>query len=198
MRKLLIMGLACFGLLLIPNAIAHAEYYVEKGDTLYKIAKAHNMSLQDLLSLNQHLINPNVIQPGDYIVVRSENKAMDLIDYAKSLAEVTNYKYGGANPPLETDCSGWTQHIYSKFGVDLPRTARQQAATGKPVKFEDLQIGDLMFFSTRSDKRITHSGIYLGNHFWISNLNTEKDVEILPDWGRWTQAYFQWGARHEL
>jgi cell wall-associated NlpC family hydrolase len=121
-----------------------------------------------------------------------------MVDYARSLQETTTYVYGGQNPPYETDCSGWVQHVYKKFGVQLPRTAAQQATTGKPVKFQELQLGDLMFFSTRADKRITHVGIYLGDNYWISNLNEKNDVEVLSSWGKWTQAYFQWGSRHEM
>jgi hypothetical protein len=41
-------------------------------------------------------------------------------------------------------------------------------------------------------------GIYMGNDYWISNLNAKMDVEILSTWGRWTQAYFQWGSRYEM
>jgi cell wall-associated NlpC family hydrolase len=66
------------------------------------------------------------------------------------------------------------------------------------VKFRDLQIGDLMGFSTRADKKITHVGIYMGENLFISNLNEKVDVEIMNTWGKWTQAYFQWGARYEF
>jgi cell wall-associated NlpC family hydrolase len=55
-----------------------------------------------------------------------------------------------------------------------------------------------MFFSTRDDKVITHTGIYMGNDYWISNLNEKKDVEILSTWGSWAQDYFLWGARHKM
>ena len=55
-----------------------------------------------------------------------------------------------------------------------------------------------MFFSTRADKVITHTGIYMGNDYWISNLNEKKDVEIMSTWNTWTKNYFLWGARHEL
>lgn len=179
--------------------ISHAQVYVEKGDTLAKIASENHMTLKDIISLNPHITNPNRIVPGDYIVVRSVvEKQKDLVDYAKSLQEATVYQYGGQNAPYLTDCSGWTQYIYKKFGITLPRTAASQAVTGKPVKFQDLQIGDLMFFSTRPDHKITHSGIYMGDNYWISNLNEKMDVEILSTWGKWTRAYFQWGARHEL
>lgn len=181
------------------GSVANAQHYVQKGESLSKIAKEYGMTLSDIISLNPHIENPNMIHVNDYIIVRTKTETQkDLVDYARSLQSVTAYKYGGQNPPYETDCSGWAQHVFKKFGVTLPRVSRDQAKTGTPVKFQDLQIGDLMFFSTRADKVITHTGIYMGNDFWISNLNEEKDVEILSSWGSWTQKYFLWGARHKL
>lgn len=186
------------------SGIGHAEYYVEKGDSFYKIAIENKMSLKDLISLNPHIADPNKIRVGQYIVIRSAEKQKDLVDYARSLQETTNYVYGGQDitPPMNTDCSGWVQAIFAKFGVKLPRTSGQQAVTayGSPVTFQDLQIGDLMFFSTRADKKITHVGIYMGTEAkaWISNLNSAKDVQILSQWGPWTQKYFMWGKRFKL
>lgn len=178
---------------------AHAEYWVQKGDSMSKIATEFHMSLKDLLSLNKHITNPNYIKPGDYIVVRTGTETQkDLVDYAKSLQAVTAYSYGGQNFPYETDCSGWVQGIYKKFNVQLPRVSRDQAKTGTPVKFADLQIGDLMFFSTAADKHITHVGIYMGDNYWISNLNSDKDVQILSTWGTWSRQHFMWGTRYKL
>lgn len=181
------------------GTVASAQHYVAPGESLSKIAKEYNMTLQDLISLNPHISNPNVIHPNDYIIIRSKTETQkDLVDYARSLQSVTAYVYGGQNAPYQTDCSGWAQHVYKKFGVSLPRVSRDQAKTGTPVKFQDLQIGDLMFFSTRSDKVVSHVGIYMGNDYFISNLNEAKDVEILSSWGSWSQKYFLWGARHKL
>jgi hypothetical protein len=178
---------------------AQAQHYVQDGDTFYKIAQEYEMSLKDLISLNPHIKDPNFILPNDYIIVRSGVETQkDLVDYARSLQSVTAYSYGGQDFPTSTDCSGWAQGIFKKFGVDLPRTSGAQSQTGTPVKFQDLRIGDLMFFSTRDDKVITHTGIYMGNDYWISNLNEKKDVEILSTWGSWAQDYFLWGARHKM
>ena len=198
MKKIL-TTLAALGAIFTFSSVASAQHYVTKGETLSKIAIEYKMNLKDLISLNQHIKDPNRINVGDYIVIRSEvETAADLTDYAKSLQSVTAYKYGGNNPPYSTDCSGWTQHVFKKFGVNLPRVSRDQAKTGTPVKFENLQIGDLMFFSTRADKVITHVGIYLGNDYWLSNLNEEKDVEIFSTWGKWSRENFLYGARHAL
>jgi peptidoglycan endopeptidase LytE len=205
MRKTLIASVVAFFISVIFVIPASAQHYVESGDTLYKIADAYSMDLKDLISLNPHIENPNVIHVGDYIVVRTGVETpKDLVDYARSLQESTKYVYGGQDfsPPMNTDCSGFVQAVFKKFGVNLPRTSAQQAvvAFGTPVKFPDLQIGDLMFFSTRADKKITHVGIYMGTETqtWISNLNEKKDVQILSSWGKWTQDYFMWGQRVKL
>lgn len=199
MKKIIVASSIFLMVLFGLGTAASAQHYVQKGDTMSLIAKEYNMTLKDLISLNPHIANPNIIKPNDYIIIRSKTEPQkDLVDYARSLQYVTTYVYGGQDFPSSTDCSGWAQGIYKKFGVDLPRVSRDQAKTGTPVKFPDLQIGDLMFFSTRSDKRITHTGIYMGNDYWISNLNETKDVEIMSSWNSWTQKYFLWGARHKM
>lgn len=191
MRKVIAMTLT----LMLVTTTASAQYHVKQGDTMYKIAKNHGMVLSDLLSLNPHISNPDRINVGDYIVTRSATKADDIVDYAKSLQDVTQYVYGGQNAPYQTDCSGWVQHIYGKFGIELPRVSRDQARVGTPVTFQQLKKGDLMFFSTRADKVISHVGIYMGDNYWISNLSSTQNVTILSTWGSWTQKYFLWGQR---
>jgi len=195
-KKSMILFFAAF---LTFGGIAHGQHYVTKGETLSSIAKEHKMTLSDLLSLNKHIENPNMIHVNDYIIIRSGTEPQkDLVDYARSLQSVTAYSYGGNNFPYLVDCSAWAQGIYKKFNVNLPRVSRDQAKTGTPIKFKDLQIGDLMFFSTRADHVITHVGIYMGNDYFISNLNEEKDVEIMSTWGSWAQKTFMWGTRYKL
>jgi cell wall-associated NlpC family hydrolase len=197
-----IIGL-CIGIGLLLSGVinplsASAQYYVQKGDTMYKIASRNGMSLKDLISLNPQHTNPNRIHVGDYIVTRNPVETRkDIVDYARSLQDVTAYVYGGQEAPLRTDCSGWIQSIYGKFGYKLPRTSREQAKATTSIPFKDLIIGDLMFFSTRADKVITHVGIYMGpeTNMWISNLNEQKDVEVLSTWGAWTQKHFLYGGR---
>ena len=185
-------------LFLSVSSIASAQYVVKSGDTLSKIAKANGMTLTDIIKLNPHFDNPNIIHVGDPVTIRTKNVAQDIVDYARSLDDKTTYAYGGQEnfkPPLFTDCSGWTQHIYGQFGITLPRTSGEQSKVGTPVAFKNMKIGDLMFFSTRDDKVITHVGIFMGNDYWISNLSTKQDVEILSTFGSWTQKHFLWAQR---
>jgi cell wall-associated NlpC family hydrolase len=196
MKKLTLL---LFGFLLtFAPIMAHAEYTVKKGDTLYKISKQYNMSLTDLKSLNPHIVNFNQIRPNDFIVVRKiGNTRQDLVDYAKSLQSVTTYVWGGTPsyaPPLRTDCSGWVEFIYGKFGIKLPRVSRDQAKVGKRINnIQDAKIGDLIFFA--SDKvHISHVGIAMGNGMWISNLRTGKNVVIEQSWGTWAKSHFMWAT----
>lgn len=193
MKKAAIILTVAASLLLTNNA--QAAYTVKQGDTMWKIANSHSMQLSDLLTLNPHYRNPDLINIGASVVVRSGDKAADIIDYAQALKSITKYQYGGQNAPYLTDCSGWTQHIYKQFGVSLPRVSKQQANVGTPITFKNMKKGDLMFFSTSADKVISHVGIYMGDGRWISNLSTKQSVTVLSTQGAWTQQYFLWAQR---
>jgi gamma-D-glutamyl-L-lysine dipeptidyl-peptidase len=82
---------------------------------------------------------------------------------AHDLFPGTSYVWGGVTP-WGADCSGLVQCVYALHGRMLPRDAWQQAELGMPVSgdFDALLPGDLLFFSDRPDKRVTHVGIALG------------------------------------
>ncbi len=73
----------------------------------------------------------------------------------------TTYGLGHKNP-TKTDCSGFTQQVFSKFDISLPRSAVEQAAFGSKVSVNDLQVGDLLFYRTYK-KEPSHVAIYAGN-----------------------------------
>ncbi|MGC5328136.1 C40 family peptidase [Brevibacillus sp. SYSU BS000544] len=85
------------------------------------------------------------------------------------------YKFGADwndNQGKYFDCSGFTQRVFAENGIKLSRGARAQSQNGIKVSRKDLQVGDLVFFSTgatmkydaNSIKRIGHVGIYAGNN----------------------------------
>ena len=76
----------------------------------------------------------------------------------------TRYTYGGSSPKSGFDCSGFVQYVYSRNGVTLPRTSRQQATAGQSLaaKLDGLRAGDLLFFSQSGDA-VDHVAIYAGN-----------------------------------
>jgi cell wall-associated NlpC family hydrolase len=60
------------------------------------------------------------------------------------------------------DCSGLVQNIFRNVGITLPRTASEQAQTGRLIKTQDITVGDLLFFG--NGKKISHVAIYVGNN----------------------------------
>lgn len=196
MKKLTRISILSLALSLSFAGATSADYKVQKGDTLGDIAWKYKMNFHDLRSLNPQLTYPNQLNIGQSLVVRTPDKAGDIVDYAKVLQTQTKYVYGANTnlAPYIADCSSWTQHIYAKFGIQLPRTSGEQAHTGTSIKFSDMKKGDLMFFANNGTT-ISHVGIYMGNGMWISNLNSAKSVQIFTVWGTWTQQKFMWAQR---
>src|SRR5699024_3369106 len=46
------------------GAIFLRIYIVQKGDTLFKIAKKHKVTVEEIIRLNTHIANPDYIMPG--------------------------------------------------------------------------------------------------------------------------------------
>lgn len=90
----------------------------------------------------------------------------------------TPYGFGNKEA-TQTDCSGFTQQVFSQFGVSLPHSAAEQAAYGKEVDSNDLQVGDLMFYRTYKDEP-SHVGIYAGDgqiiHASFKNKRVQYDA----------------------
>jgi len=72
----------------------------------------------------------------------------------------TPYVYGG-NSPSGFDCSGFVQYTLKKIGIKVNRSSKDQYKNGVAVSRENLQAGDLVFFSKGGS--ISHVGIYAGN-----------------------------------
>lgn len=84
---------------------------------------------------------------------------------AESYFAGASYLWGGVTP-WGCDCSGFVQAIAALHDVHLPRDAWQQANMGSEVvsgAFEGgvIHAADLLFFSDRDDRRITHVGMAL-------------------------------------
>src|SRR5699024_478769 len=51
-------------------------HIVQKGDTLYEIAKAYHVPLEELIEMNRHLSDPNMLMPGMKIHIPTSPEAV--------------------------------------------------------------------------------------------------------------------------
>lgn len=100
------------------------------------------------------------------------------------------YRWGGVSPITGMDCSGLVQLVFrNAAGINLPRTAIEQATQGNRVSLRELRPGDLVFFNTIG-KNISHVGIYVGNGKFLNAPTTGKFVRIDKLYSRF------WGTRY--
>lgn len=87
------------------------------------------------------------------------------------------YRFGGTSEKTGLDCSALVRNIFAKVNLTLPRTSREQFKEGEHVAREDLQKGDLVFFSSRG-KTPTHVGIYIGDGQFIHASSKARKVTV--------------------
>lgn len=78
------------------------------------------------------------------------------------------YRFGAPSGKTSSfDCSSFTQYIFGKYGIKLPRVSSSQAKKGYKVSKANLKKGDLVFFSVSKPGRINHVGVYAGNNRFL-------------------------------
>ncbi len=98
-----------------------------------------------------------------------------LVETALSLRG-TPYRNGGSDL-AGFDCSGFTQYVFAKFGLPLPREVREQFTSGIKIKLASLVPGDLLFFSTTSNE-VSHVGIALGDDRFVHAPSSTGVVRV--------------------
>lgn len=102
-----------------------------------------------------------------------DRNAPALVAFAKQFLGVP-YVWAGKSPS-GFDCSGFTYYVFNHFGISIPRMADEQYYSG--VRVSDLQLGDLVFFTTY-ESGPSHVGIYIGGNQFIHSSSGTGDVTI--------------------
>ncbi|TRW45860.1 hypothetical protein FJ693_07555 [Georgenia yuyongxinii] len=98
------------------------------------------------------------------------------------------YKWAGTGPDTGGyDCSGLVMKAYEAAGVPLTRTTRQQWASTTRVALDDLQPGDIVFWSSNGQlSGIYHNALYAGKDpvtgksMRLQAPSPGKFVELVP------------------
>lgn len=115
------------------------------------------------------------IQTGDVIRDPKPLTIAQSIELAKRFLGVP-YLWGGRSS-FGYDCSGFTQMLLRRRGINMPRDADLQAAWDGVVAVDrnNLQPGDLLFFGSSSNN-ITHTGMFIGNGQFIHDTTHDHPV----------------------
>ena len=104
------------------------------------------------------------------------------------IAQATNFlgaRYrSGSKGPNAFDCSGFTSYVYGLNNVAIGSSSRDQYARNIPIEREEMQRGDLVFFTSPGSRRgIGHVGIVmdydpLSNTFTFIHASSKNGVKI--------------------
>jgi peptidoglycan DL-endopeptidase LytE len=103
------------------------------------------------------------------------------------------YRRSGVSEKTGFDCSGLVKSLFSKFNIDLPRSSREQYQQGEVIDRDNLQVGDLVFFSS-GGTRPTHVGIYVGDDKFLHAAIKARQV-IVSDLNKFWYTMRYLGAR---
>jgi len=172
-----------------------ARYIVKSGESLGIIAQRYGVSVTSIMNANN--LKDQTIRAGQTINIPSTSNYRDYgsntnyssnkTTYSKTKENIITvakqylgapYKFGGYSFKTGIDCSGYVKKIFSKFNVELPRTARDiYYNSGIRVSKSQLQTGDLVFFRTYASFP-SHVGIYMGNGQFIHASSGARKVSI--------------------
>jgi len=83
----------------------------------------------------------------------------------------------GGSTPAGFDCSGLTQWVFARHGIALPRETREQFQTGIRIDADDIEAGDLVFFSTVA-RGASHVGIALDDDRFVHAPSSRGIVRV--------------------
>ena len=169
---------------------ADGSYGQATANAVKQFQAAHGLEVDGLVGAMTYraLMGRDIpeVSRGGYIERRIVSSALQYIGVP--------YSFGGTTPS-GFDCSGYVRYVFANAGVYLPRTADSQFECGYAVSYSNLQVGDLVFFSTY-EPGPSHVGIYLGNGSFISASSSNGVIVDSLSSSYWGSCYI--GARRVL
>ncbi len=161
-------------------------YFFLHPSGLYKVRFGDYRTRQAAEKKAKSLVRARIIE--EYYIVNPEEYAFaktqqfgkqylrdEIVATARRFLGIS-YSWGGSSPHEGFDCSGLTMTVYRLNGLNLPHSSRGQYKLGTPINKSRLRKGDLIFFSTKRRRRVTHVGIYIGNDRFIHAPGSNKHV----------------------
>jgi cell wall-associated NlpC family hydrolase len=111
-------------------------------------------------------------QAINYTPTEIVEKIPAIVNFVMSAMSVPNYYLWGGTVAPNYDCSGLIQAGFASQGIWLPRDSYQQEEFTEKINFDQLEIGDLLFFA--KIEKISHVALYLGDGNYIHSSGKEQ------------------------
>lgn len=171
-----------------------------KQDDWYSITTLEGHSgyvFADLVSFESSEKEEAVKESAQAPIAESTIDSTDLIEIAKSKLG-SPYKWS-AEGPNAFDCSGFVKYCFKQaYSIDLPHSASAISKKGTRIPKDQLQAGDIVFFSTNRSGNVNHAGIYIGNGDFIhasSSSYNGHQVHINPINTGFYDEVYKWAQR---
>jgi cell wall-associated NlpC family hydrolase len=185
------------------DELGNTIHTVQKGETLYRIAKLYNVKLKELQELNEEVVEnlPEgyllIVKLGNLEIAKHQNTLMEKSVLAPislenmSKAEFliakasehlgTRYR-GGGTTSAGFDCSGLMFSTFKNIDMTLPRSSGSMAVgAGVKIERDQAQKGDLIFFTTNGRGSINHVGMIteiIGDEIKFIHSSVQSGVVI--------------------
>ena len=163
------------------DELGNKIHTVQRGETLYKIAKKYKIKLNDLKELNEEVVEnlPEgyqlIIKLGTAELAKVPTETKEIVEakplslenmskaeflIAKASEHIGTRYRGGGTTSAGFDCSGLMFATYKYIDMTLPRSSGSMAVgAGVRVDRNQAQKGDLIFFTTNGRGSINHVGM---------------------------------------
>ncbi len=163
------------------DELGNKIHTVQKGETLYKIAKKYKIKLKELKELNEEVAEN--LPEGYLLIIKLGTAELDnkSIEYKEntdvkplSLENMSKVEFliakasqhlgtryrGGGTTSAGFDCSGLMFATFKHIDMTLPRSSGSMAVgAGFRIDRANAQKGDLIFFTTNGRGSINHVGM---------------------------------------
>ena len=158
----------------VEESIADAKKKLTELDQAVaeKRARALNVAQDTMRAAQIMLVDPELVEHAIDYPRGTPHGVKIAVEAAMSQIGV-KYRFAASKPGVAFDCSGLTLWAAGQAGVVLSHSSRSQSQQTKPVRREDLRIGDLVFYGSP----IHHVALYLGNDIVIQAPNEGRKVQ---------------------
>jgi|GEM_PF-1377123 len=161
-----------------PNVDAEIIGQLDAGTEVTALGRDEKWSLVDLKGQRGWIYSEYLVSAEKFGTAAGRDIGSRLAARGLDLRGV-RYRWGGSSPS-GFDCSGFVYFLLrEQFGLkNLPRRASEQYyRMGTPVDKEDLEVGDLVFFTTYKAGP-SHVGVYIGDGNFVHASSAGGKVRV--------------------